>query len=54
MERSHAAGRDERGFEKIEVLGGLVLDDPQGSVAIKLSKEFAFFWDTGSWEVPTI
>lgn len=51
IERSQSAGRDERGFEKREVLGGLVLNDPEGSVATKLSKEFALFWDTGSWEV---
>ena len=51
IERSQAAGRDERGFEKRAVLGGLVLNDPEGSVTIKLSKEFAMFWDTGSWEV---
>jgi hypothetical protein len=51
IERSQAAGRDERGFEKGEVLGGLVLNDPEGIVATKLSKEFALFWDTGSWEV---
>jgi hypothetical protein len=51
IERSQSAGRDDRGFEKREVLGGLVLNDPEGSVATKLSKEFALFWDTGSWEV---
>jgi len=51
IERSQSAGGDERGFEKREVLGGLVLNDPEGSVATKLSKEFALFWDTGSWEV---
>ena len=32
--------------------GVLVLNDPEGSVATNFSKEFAFFWDSGSMEVP--
>ena len=51
IERTQPAGIDERGFPKREVVGGLLLNDPQGTLANKFSKEFANYWDTGSWEV---
>ncbi len=51
MERSQPGSIDDRKSEKREVQGGLVLDDPEGTVATGLAKEFATFWNTGSWEL---